>query len=330
VSVVLGVDGGNTKTLAVVADETGRTLGAGLGPCSDIYNAGPEAGIEAIGTAVAEALGVAGVLAADLAAATFSQAGADWAEDFALLEGRLPERLGLRVPPLVVNDALGALRGGAPDWIGVSIVSGTYNAVGARRGDGRVFHLGFWPDGAGGRNISRDGLHAVYRAALDLGPATVLSERAFALYGADDAIDLLHRFTRRGGLTEADADRFAPVVLDAADAGDEVARAIVADKGRILGSQGRACAAQLDLPLDGLRVVLSGRVLAHPTERLAAAAMAELPGAIEVRHPAPPVAGAVLLALDRIGVVVDAEAIEVPYPELDGRSARWAESPSRA
>jgi hypothetical protein len=119
-------------------------------------------------------------------------------------------------------------------------------------------------------------------------------------------------------------------VLEAADAGDEVARAIVADKGRILGSQGRACAAQLDLPLDGLRVVLSGRVLAHPTERLAAAAMAELPGAIEVRHPAPPVAGAVLLALDRIGVVVEAEAIEVPYPELDGRSARWAESPSRA
>ncbi len=329
---VLGVDGGNTKTIAVVADEAGQTLGAGLGPCSDIYNAGPDAGIEAIAAAVGEALDGAGLRAADLAAATFSQAGADWPEDFALLERRLPERLGLRDTPLVVNDALGALRSGAPDWIGVSIVAGTYNAIGARRGDGRVFHLGFWPDGAGGRNISRDGLHAVYRAALDLGPATSLSDRAFALYGADDAIDLLHEFTRRGGLSDADADRFAPVVLDAADAGDEVAQAIVAEKGRILGSQGRACARRLDLPLDGLRIVLSGRVLAHPTERLAAAALAELPGAIAVRHPAPPVAGAVLLALDRIGAVVDAAAVAaaLPYPELDGRSARWAESPSRA
>jgi N-acetylglucosamine kinase-like BadF-type ATPase len=330
VSVVLGVDGGNTKTIAVVADETGRTLGTGLGPCSDIYNAGPDTGIEAVAAAAADALDSAGVAAADLTAATFSQAGADWPEDFALLERRLPERLGLSVPPLVVNDALGALRGGAPDWIGVSIVAGTYNAVGARRGDGRVFHLGFWPDGAGGRNISQDGLHAIYRASLDLGPATALSERAFALYGADDAIDLLHEFTRRDGLTDADVDRFAPVVLEAADAGDAVAQAIVAEKGGILGRQGRACAAQLDLPLDGLRVVLSGRVLAHPTERLAAAAMAELPGAIAVRHPAPPVAGAVLLSLDQIGAVVDAEAIEIPYPELDGRSARWAESPSRA
>jgi N-acetylglucosamine kinase-like BadF-type ATPase len=331
-SVVLGVDGGNTKTIAVVTDEAGQTLGAGLGPCSDIYNAGPDAGIEAIAAAVGEALDGAGVRAADLAAATFSQAGADWAEDFALLERRLPERLGLSVPPLVVNDALGALRGGAPDWIGVSIVAGTYNAIGARRGDGRVFHLGFWPDGAGGRTISQDGLHAVYRAALDLGPRTALSEHAFALYGADDAIDLLHEFTRRGGLTDADKDRFAPVVLEAADAGDEVSQAIIAEKGRILGSQGRACAAQLDLPLDGLRVVLSGRVLAHPTERLAAAAMAELPGAIAVRHPAPPIAGAVLLSLDQIGAVVDAAVVEaaLPYPELDGRSARWAESPSRA
>ena len=76
------------------------------------------------------------------------------------------------------------LRGGAPDWIGVSIVAGTYNAIGARRGDGRVFHLGFWPDGAGGRDISNEGLRAVYHAALGMGPATTLTESALALYEA--------------------------------------------------------------------------------------------------------------------------------------------------
>jgi N-acetylglucosamine kinase-like BadF-type ATPase len=329
VSVVLGVDGGNTKTIAVVADAAGQALGAGLGACADIYNAStPDTAIATIAAAVREGLDAAGVGGADLAAATFSLAGADWPEDFALLERALQKRIGLREAPLVVNDALGALRGGAADWIGVSIVAGTYNAVGARRGDGRVFHLGFWPDGAGGRDIARDARHAVYRAALDLGPATSLSDTAFALFGVEDAIELLHEFTRRGGLAEAEVDRLAPVVLDAADAGDAVAQAIVADKGRILGRQGRACAAQLDLPLEGLPIVLSGRVFAHPSERLAAATMAELPGAIAVRHPAPPVAGAVLLALDRIGVTVDAGAVQ--FPELDGRSARWAESPSRA
>jgi N-acetylglucosamine kinase-like BadF-type ATPase len=333
VSVVLAVDGGNTKTIAVVAAETGQTLGGGRGGRADIYNAPtPQAAIEEIAAAAEQALEGAGAAASDVEAATFSLAGADWPEDFTLLEDSLRERLGLSAPPLVVNDAIGALRAGAPDWIGVSVVSGTYNAIGARRADGRVFHLGFWPDGAGGRDLGRDALRAVYHAHLRIGPPTALEAGALALYGADDAIDLLHRFTRRGGLAEAEKDRMAAVVLDAADGGDAVAREIVAAKGSILGRQGRACAAQLGLDLAGTRIVLSGRVFAHPTERLAAATMAELPGAIAVRHSVPPVAGAVLLSLDRIGAEVDPDAVAagLPFPELDGRSARWAESPSRA
>jgi hypothetical protein len=73
-------------------------------------------------------------------------------------------------------------------------------------------------------------------------------------------------------------------------------------------------------------------VFAHPSPRLAAATMAELPGAIPVRPLVPPLGGALLLALDRIGVEADAGAVlaGLPYLELDGRSAAWAASPSRA
>jgi len=333
VSPVLAVDGGNTKTIAVVADAGGRALGTGRGGCSDIYNTStPADAIDAIVAAATDALARAEVLGPEIEAAAFSLAGADWPEDFTLLEHSLRERLALPAPPLIVNDALGALRAGTPDWIGVSVVSGTYNAIGARHADGRVFHLGFWPDGAGGRDIGRDGLRAVYHAALGMGPETALAERALALYGADDAIALLHAFTRRGGLAEREVDRLAPVVLDAADAGDAVAQAIVADKGAILGRQGRACAAQLGLPLAGTRVVLIGGVFAHPTERLADATMAELPGAIPVRPLVPAVTGALLLALDGLGVAADAGAVaaRLPFSDHDGRSAAWAASPSSA
>ena len=332
-SPVLAVDGGNTKTIAVVADAGGRALGTGRGGCSDIYNTStPADAIDAIVAAATDALARAEVLGPEIEAAAFSLAGADWPEDFTLLEHSLRERLALPAPPLIVNDALGALRAGTPDWIGVSVVSGTYNAIGARHADGRVFHLGFWPDGAGGRDIGRDGLRAVYHAALGMGPETALAERALALYGADDAIALLHAFTRRGGLAEPEVDRLAPVVLDAADAGDAVAQAIVADKGAILGRQGRACAAQLGLPLAGTRVVLIGGVFAHPTERLADATMAELPGAIPVRPLVPAVTGALLLALDGLGVAADAGAVaaRLPFSDHDGRSAAWAASPSSA
>jgi N-acetylglucosamine kinase-like BadF-type ATPase len=165
-----------------------------------------------------------------------------------------------------------------------------------------------------------------------MGPPTVLTERALALFGASDGLGLLYAFTRRGGLPEADQDRLAPVVLDAADEGDAVAQAIVAHKGSVLGRQARACAAQLDLPVAGSRVVLTGGVFGHPTERLAAATMAELPGAIPVRGGPPPVAGALLLALDRLGVRVDEAAVAagLPFQAPEGRSAPWAASPSNA
>ena len=329
---MLAVDGGNTKTLAAVAAPDGRTLGAGKGGISDIYNAPtPDAAIDAIASAARDALARASLAPETLRAAVFSLAGADWPEDFALLEVALRERLGLSVAPLVVNDALGALRGGAPDWTGVSVVSGTYNAVGARHPDGRVFHLGFWPDGAGGRHLAKAGLRAVYHEALDMGPRTAISQRALALFGAPDAIGLLHAFTRRGGLEEHEADRLAPAVLDVADAGDEVAQTIVARMGSILGRQARACAGQLDLPLEGTPIVLAGGVFGHPTGRLANATMAELPGAVAVRHPAPPIAGALLLALDRAGVSVDAATVVAGLPFVpEPRSAAWAGSPSKA
>ena len=78
--------------------------------------------------------------------------------------------------------------------------------------------------------------------------------------------------------------------------------------------------------------MLTGGVFGHPTERLASAAMAELPGAVAIRHPAPPIAGALLLALDRLGARVDAATVAagLPFGVPDGRSAPWAGSPSQA
>jgi len=333
---VLAVDGGNTKTIAVVAAYdagTGAAItGVGRAGCADIYGApSPAAALEEVEAAVDAALAEAGLQASDLAAAAFSLAGADWPEDFLLLERELPERLGLRETPIVVNDSLGALRSGSPDWAGVAVVAGTYNAIGARRADGEVFHIGFWPDGAGGRDIAREGLRAVYRAELDLGPPTVLVGRTLALYGAADGIALLHEFTRRGGLQVRDQDRLAPVVLDAADDGDAVAREIVAAKGRVLGEQARVCATRAGLALDGARVVLTGRVLEHPTPLLADAVMAQLPGAVAVRHGAPPVLGALLLAFDRIGLARDGDAAALAAAlDPERRSPRWVGSSSNA
>jgi N-acetylglucosamine kinase-like BadF-type ATPase len=324
---VLAVDGGNTKTDVALADADGRVLATGRGGCSDIYGAqSPDAALRAIEEAVGPVLAQAGAVQA----AVFSLAGADWPEDFTLLDRELRARLALPEALIVVNDALGALRSGSPDWTGIAVVAGTGNAVAARHPDGRIFHLGFWPDSAGGASLAREGLRAVYRADLGTGPATVLTGRALALYRAPDPLALLHEFTRRGGLGEAEKHRFAPVVLDAAEEGDAVAAAIVSRRGKVLGEQGRVCAQRVGLAIEGATVVLTGGVFGHPSDALAQATMAELPGAVAVRHGPPPVAGALMLGFDRLGLAVDPAALAagLSLPVDQGGRASWAASAS--
>ena len=95
---LLGVDGGNTKTIAVVARHDGTVLGSGAAGCSDIHNAfSPEAALDEVVSAVRQALESAGSRPSDLAAAAFSLAGADWPEDFVLLRSGLASRLEIRL-----------------------------------------------------------------------------------------------------------------------------------------------------------------------------------------------------------------------------------------
>jgi N-acetylglucosamine kinase-like BadF-type ATPase len=308
---VLATDGGNSKTQVALADREGRILASVRGGASDIYGRGATQGaLEVLAATARAALAEAGASTGDLAAAVWSLAGADWPEDFALLERELAARLGPPCAPIVVNDALGGLRSGAPDFTGIAIVCGTFNAVCARSAEGRAFHLGFWPDRVGGFDLGLEALNAVYRHGLELGPPTALTERALALFGAADTTALMHAFTRREErLPLFHVQRLAPVLLDLADAGDAVARAIVREGGRRLGEQARVSAARVGLIVAGARVVLSGGVLQHPTALLADAILERLPGGVPVRAAAPPVVGALLLGFDALGAAMDAETL---------------------
>ena len=93
--VILGVDGGNTKTLAVVARPDGELVAAARGGQSDLYNApSVEVAVAELYRAVFEALDRAGVEPSELRGAGLSLAGADWDEDFevhrAAVERALP------------------------------------------------------------------------------------------------------------------------------------------------------------------------------------------------------------------------------------------------
>jgi N-acetylglucosamine kinase-like BadF-type ATPase len=313
--VLLGVDGGNTKTIALVAREDGTIVGIGRAGRADIYNAPtPEAAIDEIVQAASDAIAAAGGAGADVEAAAFSLAGADWDEDFALLEDVLPARLGLRGKTLVVNDAIGAIRCGSDDGIGVAVVCGTHGVAGGRGRDGRVFHLGFWPDASGADALGRRALRAIWRAMIGTGPVTALEPAALACYGASDARDLLHRFTGRG-LPEVSYATLARAVLDTAEAGDAVAHEIVLADGHVLGDQARACAEQVGLSGSPYQLVLAGGVLRHPSPLLVNALTSRVPDALVTRSRHEPAVGALLMAFDATALEPDPDRLEASIPD---------------
>ncbi|HEX3291059.1 MAG TPA: BadF/BadG/BcrA/BcrD ATPase family protein [Gaiella sp.] len=300
---LLGVDGGNTKTVAVVVAEEGAVLGSGRGGCGDIHNArGAAAAVEQIAHAATAALDAAGVGAADLGAAAFSLAGADWPEDFTHLHGELRRRLALAEDPEIVNDAVGGLRCGSDDMVGVAVVIGTYSAIAGRNAQGDLFHLGFWPDSTGAHALGSQALAAIWRHMLGLGPATSLLERALARWEAADAEGLLHVLTRiDGAAEETEAASFAEAVLDEAEGGDRIAQTIVQTVAGRMGDYARVCAertGQLGAPFP---LVLCGSVLRHPSPLLRSVLLSRVPHAEPVFPDLEPVAGAVLLAADRVG-----------------------------
>ena len=314
---MLGVDGGNTKTVALVATADGAIVGAGRDGCADIHGASsPDAAVDAIAGAVRAALVAAGAGAGDLGAAVFSLAGADWPEDLALLRSALPAALPALAAFDVMNDAIGAVRAGTDDGVGVSVVSGTGGAIGARNAAGERWHLGFWPDGMGGRAIGRNALRAIYRAGLALGPATSLSERAFALFGVGSSLELLHAFTARDrGLGEDDLPRLAAVVLDEAAAGDPIARAIATTEGRHLGAAARVAAGRVGFGDAPFPLVIAGGVLRHRASSLIVDAIAaEVPLGQIVRPAWEPAIGALLLALDAVAATPDLARLRTTLP----------------
>jgi N-acetylglucosamine kinase-like BadF-type ATPase len=312
---LLGADGGNTKTIALVAGPDGSILGAGRSGNSDLYNAASvDAALAEVAAAAATALAAAGATGADVTASCFSLAGADWPEDFSLLWRELPGRIGLRSEPLVVNDAVGAIRAGTADGVGTAVVCGTYGVSSGRNAAGDVFHLGFWPDSCGARPLGREALAAVWRSDLGFGPETALTRRALDTYSVADPMALLHELTRRGGPGLNAAERLAPAVLDEADAGDAVARDIVAGQGHTLGDQTRACAERVGLLGADFPVVLAGGVFRHPSRLLAETLMERIPGGLPVRAAHEPVVGALLFAFDRAGVKADEARLEATAP----------------
>lgn len=262
----LAVDGGNSKTVALVVDRQGAVLGRARAGCGDIYGAAsPEAAVAEVLAAARDALSDAEASPSRLVSAAFRIAGVDWSEDGAFWDDLLPKSLPGLTNWTVKNDGFASLRLAELSGVGVSITVGTGPAVVARTASGQEACLGWWClDHLGGSGLGALSLRAVYRNYMGLDPDTVLTARLLELFGVPDVVALRHGFTRHfGAWPESRQWQAARVVLECAGAGDAVAQGLVDYQAKAFVSYAGWVARQVGVELAGgdLPVVLSGSIL---------------------------------------------------------------------
>ncbi|HEV2581109.1 MAG TPA: hypothetical protein VGT44_09670, partial [Ktedonobacteraceae bacterium] len=312
----------------------GTILGAGRGGCGDIYNAPMEgtpwpdsasAAIANIEAAVEAALRSAQIEASDIETAVFSMAGADWPEDFALLQAAMRVR-GYGRKLIVQNDALGVLHAGVADNVGVSVVCGTGGATGARGPDGRTWHSSAWQDQVQGSSmLSRKAVDAVVRSELGIDPPTSLTRLFLEYFGLESVEEMLHLQTGRGLHLPKRLDGLTRFLLDEAEAGDEVAKNVVLEHGQGLGNYAVVGARYVSLEGTPFTLVLAGGVLRHPSTLLADTIIARVrstsPDVRPIRCRFEPVIGVLFSALEAASVTVDDALLHrlnptIPAPDL--------------
>ena len=312
-TLVLGVDGGGSKTHAMVADERGVTLGFASSGRSNWEDAGLAGARSALEEAIMGALAAADARPADLAASAFGLAGLDWDDDRPMLAALL-DPLGLGGPRRLDNDSFIALRAGTSRPFGVVVIAGTGTVAAGRDPAGRTFRtFGLGPmygDFGSATEVAEEAVHAVADAYTGRGPATTLSELLPPLAGSSSPVELLQRLSR-GAIRMPSA---APLVLQEAEAGDPACRAIVIRAGTELGESAALVARRLGMEGDAFELVMAGGLFRGGSRLLEATLTGVLhrvaPRSAPVRLACKPVVGAAIEALELAGVAAGPEVRE--------------------
>lgn len=300
-----GLDAGGTKTHCLVADETGKVLGFGAAGPGNYEVAGTSAAKTEIEQALNSALSDAGIASSDLTAAGLGVAGADIEDDFAMLEQEIFNPLLGDLRRDFKNDSAAALRGGTRNPFGVVIACGT-GCVCAGRNEAGVFgrvggHGEEFGDECSGTSIGMDGLRAVFQAREGIIPETAMTERFVDRAKCKDVHDFFYRLYQQE-ITFESLQPMAPLVFDAALAGDSAACAILMRGGAYLGAMVNAVVRNLGMKDSEFDVVMAGSVFNGSSPKLidamTAAIKAEYPRTNMVRSVYEPVVGALLMGMD--------------------------------
>lgn len=254
------VDGGGTKTLAIVTDVSGNELARATAGPSNYRSGEIDRTIANITAAVTEAVALAGV-ALPLDALWVGLAGIDRPGARDRIAGHLD---GLATTLRLTNDAE-LLFGALPNESGIVLIAGTGSIAFGKNREGTVARAGGWGyligDEGSGYDIGRLAVQAVAHAADGRGHDTVLLPMLLQHWSIDQPLQIIdtiyHDPDFRARIAEC-----AHLVFEAAAAEDVIAGEILHDCAAELAAAVAAVAGTLDFtPDSGIPLVFAGTVL---------------------------------------------------------------------
>lgn len=299
----IGIDGGGSKTAAVVVDESMAVLGEGRAGPSNHLRVGIDVARVEIERATLQALAAAGLAIREIEYAYCGIAGSEHPRHRKSVVESL-ESLFQGPQFTVDSDARIALTAGVGFGAGVSIIAGTGSVAFGRDSNGREARAGGWGptlgDEGSGYSIARRGLSAIVRAHDGRGARTQITELLCGHHGMCKAEDLPF-FVYAPSTHVDDIALYCRIVFEAAQNGDDVAKEILSSEGEELGRTVAAVARTLALQDQPFPVAYAGgafaggELLLEPMRRVvhAAAPLATIGPARER-----PVLGAARMAID--------------------------------
>jgi N-acetylglucosamine kinase-like BadF-type ATPase len=245
----VGVDGGGTKTSAVIIDSEGRIVAQGKAGASNPVRIGIENAVSNVLEAVSNASDDFRINTLRIAAATLGIAGVRRAD----FKQRISERVQhfLKIKHVqVVTDAEIALFGSVQDKAGLVVIAGTGSICLGKNANGERFSAGGWGplagDEGGAARISREALRAIAKASDGRGTKTKLLDKALKYFRAGKPDDLIIAiYTPQ--VDNQKVAGFAKFVYEAAIEGDKAAIKIMKNAGRELGIAANAVIRKLKM-----------------------------------------------------------------------------------
>ena len=259
---IIGIDGGGTGTVGILATETGQCLTQVQSGPSNYHVVGEAETQTVLENVIGQLCEKAGISLTDSICFCLGMAGLGRAADREVV-GRMCDELGVSENRILTHDAHIALVGGTEKQHGVIVISGTGAIVYGINANGKEARASGWGyllgDEGSGYDIAINGLRAVARAVDGRGRPTGLTNQILNRLELNEPGELIRWVHAASRDTIA---QLAEIVFDAAQAADTIAEQIVDDAANELVCATGSVIKQLEL-IDTFDIVLSGGNLIH-------------------------------------------------------------------